>query len=68
MSTEARSSGVPRSIRCPIVAQAPYTAVDFSAKPLNRAAKPAHTAIPLSSCIFCMGELDGAEGFDGAET
>jgi hypothetical protein len=30
---------------------------------------PAHTAIRLSSCIFFRtGELDGAEGIDGAKT
>jgi hypothetical protein len=29
--------------------------------------RPAHTAIRLSSCIFSHGEVDGAEGIDGAE-
>ena len=66
---DAISGVAPEFTRCPIVAPAPSTAVDCSAIKLNRRA-----SVPLTQqssyrrAFFCAGELDGAEGIDGAET
>jgi len=70
MSRGNAFSGVaPESIRCPIAAPAPSTAVRlFRNQTQSQGFGPAHTAIRLSSCIFRTGELDGAEGIDGAKT
>ena len=40
----------------------------FRSTTQSRTSDRLHASIPLSSCIFCTGELDGAEGIDSAET
>jgi hypothetical protein len=66
---DAFSGVAPESTGCPIVAPAPSAAVDCSAIKLNR-----RTSVPLKQqsryrrAFFRTGELDGAEGIDGAET
>jgi hypothetical protein len=70
MSRGDAFSGVAlRSTRCPIVALAPSTAVVFSAIKLNRRASArSHSNPAIVVHFFARGELDGAEGIDGAKT
>jgi len=60
------------------VAPSPTPALDRGASALygdrrsaitpSRGLRPAHTAIRYRRAFFRTGELDGAEGIDGAET
>jgi hypothetical protein len=70
MSRGNAFSGVaPESTRCPIVAPAPPTAVDCSAIKLNRRASVLlRQQSGYRRAFFRTGELDGAEGIDGAKT
>lgn len=70
MSAKAMSfSGVARAQpRRPIVAPSAFYGDRRSAITPSRGLGPAHTAILYRRAFFRTGELDGAEGIDGAET
>ena len=67
---DAFSGVAPESTRCPDRGtSAFYGGRFFRIQAQSRDFSPAHIAIRLLSCIFfARGELDGAEGIDGAET